>query len=293
MMKTLRIWPILVLVVFALVAVGCRSGEINAADLEVPEDAVARIVFFRADDCEHCGRIYDEVIVPLMRRCGENLEVKSVDIADPLGYEVFLATEEGLIGEAGRWEIPTVVFGESHLTGYAALHADLLPQLQCMFRAGGNDWPPVEALAQIVALSPDPGADAGSGLFGAGNAVESCAEDDEVPVCGIPTPIFALYLTEAECGDSCDRTRYDLRYLQGIYPDLTFEERVITEHMDLARALGRRHGVPEAQWGVAPAVLVGDDYLVGDDLALNSLRETLTRYAETGATATWYAIDVP
>jgi hypothetical protein len=43
---------------------------------------------------------------------------------------------------------------------------------------------------------------------------------------------------------------------------------------------------------LAPAVVIGDTYLTGDDLKLDSLRSTLEAYAETGAMAVWYTLDV-
>ncbi len=270
--------------------VGCNPIQ-TPADLEVPDGAVARIVVFQADDCEQCGEILTEIIEPLQSRCGEALMLKLVDIDDAAGYEAFLATEAALIGEAGRWEVPTVVVADRYLTGVSAIRQELLPYLDCVYGAGGNAWPDVPAL---TAMAPE-GAPAGEGgsSFGPGAAeVESCVSDAESAVCESPDPIFALYLTESECEDTCDRTRYDLRYLQGVYPQLFFEERDITANGDLARALGERLGVSPDLIGAAPAVVVGEQYLAGDDLTLERLRAAIEAYAETGATAIWYAPDL-
>lgn len=292
-MRCDRTLLIVALLLLAAGLVGCRPSGLDAANLEVPENAVARIVFFRADDCEHCERVYDDVIAPLMRRCGENLEVKSVDIADADGYEAFLATEAYLIGEPGRWEIPAVVVGDAYFTGDAAIRSELLPYLNCVFGAGGNDWPAVRELTGIVELAPTPALATGANPFGGNVGVESCVDEDDSAICASPTPIFALYFTPAKCNDSCDRTRYDLRYLEGVYPQLSYEERVIDDALPLARALGETLGIPQEYWGVAPAVIIGKDYLVGDALNLTALREAVSRYTESGAKAIWYTIDVP
>ena len=92
----------------ALAVCSCSGEDARLEELEVPEDVVARIVFFRAVDCAHCEDVYETVIAPLQERCGASLDLKLVDVGTPEGYEAFVATEEALIGEAGRWNVPAV-----------------------------------------------------------------------------------------------------------------------------------------------------------------------------------------
>ncbi|MBN1247945.1 MAG: hypothetical protein JXC32_09835, partial [Anaerolineae bacterium] len=207
------------------------------------------------------------------------------------GYEAFLATEAHLVGEAGRWDIPVVVVDAMAYVGERAIREGLLPYLKCVFGAGGNDWPPVAALGNIAAESIETvGEDPFGGL--AGEGLESCVDDEESEVCASPIPIFALYLESADCTDTCERTRYDLTYLKGVYPQLSFETRSLEDNRELADALAERLAVPKELWGQAPVVVVGEDYLVGDDLDLEMLRERLASYTESGATALWYALDL-
>jgi hypothetical protein len=259
--------------------------------LDVPDDVVAHIVVFQADDCDLCEQIAAEVIEPLQSRCGTGLEVKVVDVATPAGYEAFAATEAHLVGESGRWDIPVVVVDETAYVGDSAIRESLLPYLKCVFGAGGNDWPTVPELEEIAAratMSPE------EAPFGglSGESLESCVDDEESAVCESPVPIFALYLTSSDCNDTCERTRYDLSYLKGVYPQLAFETRAIEENRELADALAETLGVSPSLWGQAPAVVVGEDYLVGDDLNLGVLRERVAAYTESGATALWYALDL-
>lgn len=275
-----------------ILTVGCsRASVTDVASLDVPDSAVARVVVFRADDCVHCDEVYDEILEPLKSRCGENLELKTVDIGTQAGYEAFVATEEALIGEAGRWEIPTVVVGDTYFIGQDAVRQQLLVHLECVYGSGGNAWPGVAALDEINAEQPEEVQ--GANPFAAEGGVESCVTDEESAICESSDPIFALYLTPRACLDSCDRTRYDLRYLQGVYPQLSFEERVIDENQDLAEALGEYLGVPAELRGIAPAVVIGEDYLVGEALTLDELRAALDKYADTGAKAVWYTLDLP
>jgi len=278
-----------------LTLAGCgRAVDAGVDDLEVPDNAVARIVLFAADDCAICDELLEELIAPLQERCGTALELKVVDIGTTEGYEAFVAAETLLVGEAGRWEIPTVVVADTAFVGEEAIRAGLFDHLKCVFGAGGNDWPAGEALSAIEA-QPMPAGRLGSSPFGgtAEDAVDSCVDDEVSAVCASPAPIFVLYLSGSDCTDTCERTRYDLIYLEGVFPQLSFEERPIEENYGLADAQGEQLGVPEDQRLLAPAVVVGEDYLVGDDLVLDSLRERVAAYAESGAMALWYLIDLP
>lgn len=281
-------WMILSALLFL---VACTQGA--GANPDVPNatgKSVARIVYFRAEDCEPCAQVEAELIMPLAGRCGEQLELKTVDVAETAGYEAFVAAEEAMIGEAGRWQVPIVLLEDTYLIGQRAIEQELLPELECIYGAGGNTWPDVPALAQIsVDATPTVSGEALDNLDD--GASEICVDEEVVAVCASPNPIFALYLREAECNDTCERTHYDLRYLQGVYPQLFFEERVIDEDPALFRALANELGVELEGGALAPAVVVGEHYLTGEALTLDSLHATLETYAETGVKAIWYTLD--
>ncbi|MCD6284830.1 MAG: hypothetical protein J7M39_02825 [Anaerolineae bacterium] len=295
-MENLRIRVAWVFVALCLVALaGCgRAVDAEVDDLEVPDNAVARVVLFAADDCAICDELIEGLIAPLQERCGAALELKTVDIGTTAGYEAFVAAEVLLVGEAGRWEVPTVVVEDTAFVGEEAIRANLLDYLKCVFGAGGNDWPAGDALSGINA-QPAPARAVDASPFGgtADDAVESCIDDKASAVCASPAPIFVLYLSGSDCTDTCERTRYDLIYLEGVFPQLSFEERPSEENYGLADALGEQLGVPEDQRRLAPAVVVGEDYLVGDELVLDNLRARVAAYAESGAMALWYLIDLP
>lgn len=283
---------LLMLLVACLALAACQPSEAAAPeDLEVPENVVARVVYFQAEDCDLCEQITSDIIEPLQERCGVGLDVKTVDVGTTEGYEALVATESHLVGEPGRWDIPVIVVAEMAYVGDRAIREGLLPYLKCVFGAGGNAWPAVPALESFASQSVAPSADNPFGTL-TGESLEACVDEEEGEVCESPTPIFALYLMSADCTDTCDRTRYDLTYLRGVYPQLSFETRPIEENRELADALAERAGVPADQWGQAPAVVFGDDYLVGEDLNLETLRERLDAYADTGAVAVWYALDL-
>ena len=224
-----------VLVISALcLFIACKPAN-DVATLSVPEDATARVAFFYAEDCSLCQTLYDDVLEPLVSRCGNNLELKTIRVDTPEGYQVFIEAEGVLIGESGRWNIPTIVVGDTYFIGEDAIRNGLLPHLECVFGEGGNPWPDVPALSaldsQNLLIKPDApftGLDAG---------LEGCITEEEAAVCASPNPIFVLYFAPDECEEACDRTVYDLKYLQGVYPQMFYEVKTIGDNTKLAKAI--------------------------------------------------------
>lgn len=282
-----RLHWMLVLGLLMVLLTACAKPA-SPTTLEVPEDGVAHVVYFYAEDCPRCGEVRREVLDPIQAQCGASLELKAVDIGVTEGYQAFVATEQALIGDAGRWDIPTVVVGEKYFIGEDAIRTDLVPHLQCVFGDGGNDWPDVPELTALAVSEP---AAQGDPFSGAEEGDESCVED-EAEVCASPNPIFVLYYSKPDCPTACERTYYDLRYLQGVFPQMSFEERNVKEDAAMAAALAEHYGLSDDERGVAPAVFVGEDALVGDEVTLEALRTMLEQYAETGAMAVWYTLDV-
>ena len=272
-----------------LVLAGCASDS-GEASLKVPEDAVARVLYFYAEDCTLCMELYADVLEPLVNRCGDSLELKSIQVNVPEGYEVFIAAEQALIGDAGRWDIPTIVVDDTYFIGEDAIRNSFLPYLQCVFGDGGNAWPDLPSLQSYENGNQ---LAAGSSPFtGMEEGVEECISEEELAVCASPNPIFALYFASVDCEEACDRTIYDLRYLQGFYPQLFFEQKAIEDNVKLARALADSMNVTVADDQLAPALIVGTHYIYGEALTLDNLKSVIGSYTETGALAVWYTLDV-
>jgi len=256
--------------------------------LTVPEDAIARIVYFYAEDCSLCQTLYDEILVPLANRCGKSLEIKAIQVDTTEGYEVFDETEDNLIGDSGRWDIPTIVVGETFFIGEEAIRTGLVPHLQCVFGDGGNAWPDIPSLLafddQSNLIQND------NPFTGLDEGVEECISEEEIAVCASPNPIFVLYFSTEACESTCDRTLYDLRYLQGVFPQMFFEEKDIITNTKLAKAIIDAFGITMPDDLVAPAIVVGTDYLTGDMLILDNLTKVINKYSESGALAVWYTL---
>ena len=110
-MGNLRIRATGLLVGLCLLALTACGTSVDAGvdDLDVPDDAVARVVLFAAHGGAICDELVDDPIAPVQERCGAALELKAVDIGTTEGYEAVAAAEVLPVGEDERWEIPTVV----------------------------------------------------------------------------------------------------------------------------------------------------------------------------------------
>ncbi len=267
------------------------AGDITPQD--VPEGAVARVVYFYAEECPHCKTVFEDVIQPLQARCGQALEVKPVEIGKPAGYEAFVATEKALTEKAGKWDIPVVVLDEKVYIGEDAIRQNLEEAIKCIWLDGGNDWP---AVPELEALDKPSEGSLGASMPGGNNPFSSsedsgvCVESDEMAeasaACAAPDPIFLLYFYKPGCQE-CERVLYDLRYAQERYPQLFIEDRNILDDALLARWLGEQYDVAKKKLNVAPAVVVGDYYLVGDGLTPDAILAAIKQYAETGSEPTW------
>lgn len=258
---------------------------------QVSPNVVVHIVYFYAADCSECQALYDEVLAPLQTRCGVNLELKLVEIGQSAGYEAFVATERALTGGVGRWDIPSVVMGDKVYIDADAIRANLEADVLCAVHGEQSiDWPAAPELLSLTGSAVTPGGDPFELGGGTGLCTEPSAE--ESGVCSAPAPLYALLFFGPDCAE-CERALYDLNYLKSQYPQLVVEQRDITAERPLARALGAHFGIDPALEGVAPAVIIGDRYLVGETLTPDMLAATVERLAPAGAPALWETLDVP
>ncbi len=116
------------------------------------------------------------------------------------------------------------------------------------------------------------------------------------PAAALSTPsapaIHLAYFSFAGCS-ACERASGYLETLQGLYPQLVVTEFPIEEEESkvLSEWLGQRYGVPEEKRLTAPAIFVGDDALIGEEINARSLEALVEKYATSGALPTWDDFD--
>ncbi|MBS3784969.1 MAG: thioredoxin family protein, partial [Anaerolineae bacterium] len=217
-------------------------------------DAVVHVLFFYDRLCSECVVVEEEVLAPLEETYGAQLAVDQRDVEGSTeNYNLLraLETRHGVT----RAEMPVIFIGDHVLAGEEEARAELPELVEMHLKMGGVGLPDVE-------LTPTPEATA--------------------PEASDEPPVHAAYFYQAGCQE-CDRVQLALNYLQDQYPQLSVCTLDVREEAPLAERLGERAGVPVGKRLTAPAIFVGDDALVGDELHASSLEELLDRYAETGA----------
>ncbi|HAL60880.1 MAG TPA: hypothetical protein DCP08_00550 [Chloroflexi bacterium] len=242
------------------------------------QEPVVRFFVFYAQDCAHCQAVEEEVLIPLSQRYGEQIEVRRFDISVPQNYEVMLRLE----GEYGfsASQIPAIFIGHEVLVGEEEIRARLERLVEEQLAAGGCDFPcpdtPLPAPTTIATPSVEP---------------TLCPEESDVcPLPqGPPYPVVLAYFYQVGCIE-CDRVSYDLAYLEQKYPNLQVETFDLREHIGLNEALCERFGIPLECRLIAPAIFVGDDYLIGQEINAASLEALIEKYSQEESGAPWKEI---
>jgi cytochrome c biogenesis protein CcdA/thiol-disulfide isomerase/thioredoxin len=250
------------------------------------QEATVRMVYFYADDCGHCKVIIEELLEPLQGDYGDQMEIKMVEISDPENYELLVQAEEMFAVSAEKRGLPTLIIDGRVLIGEDEIWDQLPCLLDSCLAAGGTSWPDIPGLAEITQESE---IGVVSGLEW-GEDVEPCGPEDEA-ACEGPAPIWMAYFYQVGCQE-CSRAEYDIRYVRSKYPQLVVKEFDVQEEAALAEWLGKRVGVPERERLATPAIFVGEDYLIGENITSDALLDLAEKYAPTGADRFWADFDV-
>jgi len=237
------------------------------------QEPVMRFFLFYGLDCAHCQAIEEEVLAPLSQKYGERLEIRRFEISIRPNYEVLRRLETEY--ELSVSEMPAIFIGDQVLIGADEIRGQLETLIEGYLATGGVDFPAPDEPVPYGTPTPGP-------------TPTPC--DENLGVCELPTgppyPVYLAYFYQTGCLE-CDRVSYDLAYLKQKYPNLQMESFDIREHMGLNEALCERYGVPDECRLIAPAIFVGDDYLIGQEINVERLEELVEKYSQKGSEASW------
>ncbi|MEA3459463.1 MAG: hypothetical protein U9R11_02110 [Chloroflexota bacterium] len=222
------------------------------------DEPVVRMFLFWSKTCPACHKVLEDILPPIQGKYGDQLEVRCLDVSQPANYKLFSALEEAYQVPKKLQGVPVIFVGQTFLAGWVDIGDHLDEEIQRYLGAGGVDYP-----------LP---------------ASESAAEPS-APIKG-GKPIHLAYFHQAGCAE-CDRALYDLTFLQSQYPQLVVDSFSIPEDAALSEWLGQHYGVLEGKRLTAPAVFVGEDYLLGDEVNPRNLQALVKKYASKGADRVW------
>jgi glutaredoxin len=248
------------------------------------EEPVVRFFVFEAQNCEHCQVVREQVLAPLQERYGRQVEVKTFDIGAMQNYEVMVRMEKeyGVSGLA----IPQIFIGDRVLVGEEETRDQLGGLIDQYLEAGGRDFPTDDEPATAPVLP-------------SGTAVEPFCEEpaavSEGGVCEVvggelAATVYVAFFHSPGCAE-CDRVSYDLAYLEQRYPNLEVRTFDINTCAPLNEAMSERSGVPPEERLITPAVFIGDEYLVGDELTVERLEGVIKAHGEAGCIPPWEGLE--
>ncbi|MBN1137853.1 MAG: hypothetical protein JXM73_14790 [Anaerolineae bacterium] len=210
----------------AIVVLLCGLAMAPAAALAQDGPVVRGYLFYSAS-CPDCQRVRQEVIPPLYREFGVQLQIMAIEIGDPNNYQWWLACEKAYGVSKSESDVPALFIGERSLVGAEAIATEARELIQTTFAQGGVDFPDV----------PRPG--------------------------GPLQPVVRfMYFYSPTCGN-CEIVKESVfAPLKAQYGDRLQWESYSVEDADHYLALlelGDRMGVPENQRGGVPVVFLGDE----------------------------------
>jgi cytochrome c biogenesis protein CcdA len=230
--------------------------------------------YFYANDCPHCLAVLEDFLIPLIQEKGDLVEIRLLEISDPIYYEALLSVEVHFNVDAARRTIPTLVIGDQILIGETEIQTQLTALVEAGIAEGGIAFPDVEGIdpSQLISVAPNP--DAGEDPF--------CDEDEES--CVVDSPIYMAYFYQTGCKE-CSRVEADLKYLRTKYPQIQVVEFNIYDQADLATWMVDRID-PDIDFQT-PALFIGEKVLIAEDILPDNIIPIIEEYRTTGAEPIW------
>jgi len=240
-------------------------------------EGAVHALYFYANDCPHCIAALEEVISPLEVEYGDLLDVRLLEISLPEYYEAMLIVESHFDITAAERSIPTLIIGDQILIGETEVR-DIFPGLVAEgLEQGGVPFPDVPGIdpSILVSVQPEP----------IGEGGEVCETDES---CEVEIPIFVAYFYQTGCNE-CSRVDADLVYLNSKYPQMQIVEFNIYDHADLATWMIEQIGF-EGDFNT-PALFIGEDVVIGEEIHPETIIPILEKYRETGTEPGWLEYD--
>ncbi|MFN2304652.1 MAG: cytochrome c biogenesis CcdA family protein [Anaerolineales bacterium] len=242
------------------------------ADTTEVEGAVHALYFY-ANDCPHCIAVLEEVILPMQEKYGGLLDIRILEIGNPDYYEAMLLIEACCEIPASQRSIPSLVIDGQMLIGETEIREKFPDLVSEGIEQGGIPFPDIEGLDPDVLISVDPRP--------AEEADELCNTDES---CVVAAPLYAAYFYQTGCKE-CSRVEADLNYLKTRYPQLQVVEFNIYDHADLANWMVAQIGLEEDFQ--SPALFIGDQVLMGDEIVPDNIIPILEQYQDSGTEPFW------
>lgn len=187
-MSKLRYFRPLLAVLTVLFLLG-GHGHVYAAQATSP---AVRAVLFYSPSCSHCHYVIDEVLTPLADQYGDQLQIVGINISEPGGRALYEQTIEALPIPENRLGVPALIVDDTLLVGSAEIPEQFPGMVETILAAGGNDWPALPGLPEVLAaggLAAAPAAPEPTAIAAAPDSADVAAPDAGSPVVALDTAV--------------------------------------------------------------------------------------------------------
>ncbi len=244
---------------------------------ETTLEGAVHALYFYANDCSHCIATLEEVLNPLEADLGAYLDLRLLEIGVPEYYEALLAVEDYYEITGSDRGLPTLVIGDTVLIGETMVR-DLFPDLvEAGLEAGGVPFSEIPGIDPdtLVSIEPEP-------------EDEEICSTDAGDSCVVEAPIYVAYFYQTGCNE-CSRVDADLAYLKTQYPQMQVMTFNIYDHADLAVWMAEEVGFEGDL--LTPALIIGEEVLIGEEIVPEHIQPVLEQYSETGTEPIWLSFD--
>ncbi len=227
-----------------------------------PGGGVVRGYLFHSPTCPHCRRIIEEFLPRVQEKYGSSLEITLLNVQEPENYLFLLTIEEQAKIPQEYRGVPFMVIGHHILIGELDIQQHMEEVVDFYLRQGGVDYliPPEKIKEIFVIPTPTPQPEA--------------------------KPVHLAYFYLSGCHE-CAQVFQDLEYLKKRYPNLQVHAFDVQKDAPLWEWLGEKFGIPPEKRLTAPAIFVGNDYLLGNDVTVLKIEELIDKYSAVGAEPFW------
>ncbi len=128
----------IMLAIFVLTLLaGCSSGATT------PAKAVVRAVLFYSETCPHCHIVMEQVLPPLQKQYGDQLEIRMLTISDSNNYQLWQKAMNAYQVPADWRGVPMLFIGDQVLVGSGEIPERLPGLIEQYLKAGGVDYPEI------------------------------------------------------------------------------------------------------------------------------------------------------
>ena len=225
---------------------------------------------FYARDCEDCQQIIGDFLPQVESLYEGRLQVRYYEVNNPDNYQVLLRIEEVYGKEGGSF--PVFVIGDSLLSGQEV--KGRLRRVLSLYSARGVSFPHPELT--------------GGGVYTFQPIWEEKEKMEVPPGKEGGKKVYLAYFYKFGCQE-CERAEYQLKWLEGKYPNLVVRKYNILDpgSKRLAEALGEMYNIPDAKRITTPEAFIGREYLLGKEVNDRNLEGLIKKYMGVGTNPPW------